>query len=292
MIALNDLYYFTEVAKAMSFRHAAAATGVPVSTLSRRVSALEAIVGFRLFHRTTRKVELTDAGRTYFERCKGLVDQAQIAHDSIQDSHAQLSGSVRVTLPVDFATAVLPPLLVEFSDLYPDLRFELDLSSRQADLVAEPFDLAIRIGKLGNSTLMSRRLCSLSRSLYAAPSFLAHSKPGHPSDLLNLDCVITNAGGFASWTLDHGDESVSVAVRGRFIINNATMVKRLAIMGQGVAMLADAIATEDVAEGRLARVLPDWSAGSLPVYALTESRMLPVRVQKFVEFLKERLSSL
>jgi len=292
MIALDDLYYFTEVAKVMSFRQAAVATGVPVSTLSRRVSALEAAIGMRLFHRTTRKIELTEPGRAYYLRCKDIIEQAHYAHDEIQGKFIQPSGVLKVTAPVDFGNEVVSPLIAEFSLLYPDIRFEFDLSARLADLIAEPFDMAIRIGNLKDSSLVSRRLCSLSRSLYAAPSYIqCQGAPDHPGSLKDFHCLSVKAGDSRHWTLSRGDETVIVTPASKFVANNATMIKHLAVLGQGIAILADALVKDDVSKGRLIPVLPEWSAGSVPVYALTESRSSPARVQKFIEFLKDRLTA-
>ena len=291
MIALDDLYYFTEVAKVMSFRQAASSIGVPISTLSRRVSALEASIGMRLFHRTTRKIELTEAGRAYYLRCKDIIEQAQDAHDEIQGKYIQPSGVLKVTLPVDFANEIASPLIAEFSLLYPELRFEFDLSSRLADLIAEPFDMAIRIGHLKDSSLVSRHLCTLSRGLYAAPSYLdCQGSPEHPRHLKDFHCLNIKGDGL-SWTLSRAGEKANVKVTSKFVANNATMIKNFTLLGQGIAILADALVTNDVASGRLIRVLPDWSANSVPVNALTEGRSAPARVQRFIEFLKERLTT-
>lgn len=292
MIALDDLYYFTEVAKVMSFRQAAASTGVPVSTLSRRVSALETAIGMRLFHRTTRKIELTEAGRAYFFRCKDIIEQAHYAHDEIQGKYIQPSGVLRVTAPVDFGNEIISPLIAEFSLLYPDLRFEFDLSARLADLIAEPFDMAIRIGNLKDSSLVSRRLCSLSRSLYAAPSYIeCQGAPDHPRSLKDFHCLSIKAGDGVNWMLSREGETSSVKVASKFVANNATMIKHLAVLGQGIAILADALVKDEILKGQLIPVLPAWSASSVPVYALTESRSSPARVQKFIDFLKDRLTA-
>lgn len=293
MIALDDMYYFVEVAKAMSFRKAAGATGVPTSTLSRRVGALESRVGVRLFHRSTRKIELTDAGRAYYRRCKAIVDQARSAHDEIQASWGETSGSLRITVPADFGSAVLAPLVAEFAALHPRIDFEFDLSSRQADLVSEPFDLAIRIGSLRDSKLISRRLCSLRRSLYASPSYLAtNGAPRSPADLKSRQCVGVKAGGGNRWTLRRNGESETVTIRGRYVLGSMMMAKQLTILGQGIGNLTDAIVADDVAAGRLVRVLPSWRASSVPVYAITESRRTPERVRIFIGFLREKLDEL
>jgi len=288
MELLNDMALFVEVANVMSFRRAADATGVPNSTLSRRISTLEKAIGLRLLHRTTRKVELTEAGRLYYERCRRIVDEARIAHEQLGEMLAQPSGVLRASLPVDFATIYLAPLIAEFARRYPGITFEFDLTPRRVDLVAEPFDVAIRMGELADSTLIARLLARLPVQAYASPRYLEVSgEPVHPTDLAQHECIgFPNAG---MWALHRGAETVEVEVGGRFLVNSVGMFRRLATLDLGVILLPEEVAAEDLAAGRLRRILPDWQAKSTPVYALTETRLLPAKTQRFIEFVQERL---
>jgi DNA-binding transcriptional LysR family regulator len=289
-IELSDMALFVEVAKAMSFRGAAAAIGVPNSTLSRRVSALEKAIGLRLLHRTTRKIELTEAGRIYFERCKRIVDEARLAHEQLGDMLAQPSGVLRASLPVGFANAFLAPLVAEFASRYPAITFEFDLSPRRADLVTEPVDVAIRMGESRDSTLISRQITQLPRHLYASLRYIEGAgELSHPRDLAAHDCLRLRSELTDIWTLLHSRESVAAPVQGRFLLNDVGMIQRLAILGCGIAMLAEAVAAEDVAHGRLRRVLPEWQAPPIAVYAITETRLLPAKTQLFIEFLRASL---
>jgi DNA-binding transcriptional LysR family regulator len=289
-IGLNDMALFVEVVKAKSFRGAAAAIGVPNSTLSRRISLLEQAIGLRLLHRTTRRIELTEAGQIYFERCKRIVDEARLAHEQLGDMLAQPSGVLRASLPVGFANAFLAPLIAEFASRYPAITFEFDLSPRRADLVAEPVDVAIRMGESQDSTLISRQITQLPRHLYAAPRYIEGAgELSHPRDLAAHDCLRLRSGQTDIWTLLHLRESVAAPVRGRFLLNDVSMIQRLAILGCGIAMLAEAVAVDDVAHGRLRRVLPQWEAPPISVYAITETRLLPAKTQCFIDFLRERL---
>lgn len=285
---LNDMALFVEVARARSFRGAAGVTGVPNSTLSRRIGALEKAIGLRLLHRTTRKVELTEAGQVYFERCTRIVDEARTAHEQLGAMLAQPSGVLRASLPVDFATLYLAPLLADFARRHPGITFDFDLAPRRVDLVSEPFDLAIRIGELPDSNLVARLLTRMPVQAYASPGYLqATGVPSHPAQLAQHQCL-----GFAhagTWELHRGAEVVQAAVGGRFAVNSIGMFRRLATLGQGIALLAQEIAADDVAAGRLTRVLPEWEGKPTPVYALTETRLLPAKVQRFIEFLQERL---
>lgn len=286
---LNDMALFVEVVKARSFRGAAATMGMPNSTLSRRIALLEKAIGLRLLTRTTRRIELTEAGQVYFDRCKRIVDEARLAHEQLGAMLAQPSGVLRVSLPVDFATAYLAPLLAGFCDRYPGISFDFDLTPRRVDLVSEPFDLAIRMGDQPDSALIARQLALLPRHLYASPGYLARrGEPRLPSDLTGHDCLRMRPSGDA-WALQGAAETVEVAVTGRFALNSIGMIRRLALFDLGIAMLPREIVAEDLAEGRLRRVLPDWQATPIPVYAMTETRLLPAKTQRFIEFLREGL---
>jgi len=290
MELLNDMALFVEVAHARSFRRAADAMGVPNSTLSRRISALEKAIGLRLLHRTTRKVELTEAGQLYYERCRRIVDEARMAHEQLGEMLAQPTGVLRASLPVDFATIYMAPLIADFAHRYPGISFDFDLTPRRVDLVTEPFDVAIRMGELPSSNLIARLLARLPVQAYASPRYLELSgEPKHPADLTQHECV-----GFPKadkWALHRGAETFEVAVGGRFVVNSVGMFRRLATLDLGVTLLTEEVAAEDLAAGRLRRILPDWQARPTPVYALTETRLLPAKTQRFIEFLQEHLST-
>ncbi|SEK82410.1 DNA-binding transcriptional regulator, LysR family [Roseateles sp. YR242] len=288
MELLNDMALFVEVAHTRSFSRAADVTGVPNSTLSRRISALEKAIGLRLLHRTTRKVELTEAGQLYYERCRRIVEEARLAHEQLREMQAQPSGVLRASLPVDFATIYMAPLIAEFAARYPGITFDFDLTPRRVDLVAEPFDVAIRMGELSDSNLVARLLARLSVRAYASPGYLKRfGEPRHPSELEQHECLGFSRAG--KWALQRGKEAVEVPVGGRFQVNSVGMFRRLATLDQGIVLLPEEIVAEDVAAQRLRPILTDWLGRSTPVYALTETRLLPAKTQRFIEFLQERL---
>jgi DNA-binding transcriptional LysR family regulator len=278
--------------KAKSFRGAADALGMPNSTLSRRIGALEKAIGLRLLHRTTRKVEPTEAGLLYYERSKRIVDEARLVHEQLGDMLAQPVGLLRASFPEGFATVFLAPLVAEFAQRYPGIRFDFDLSPRLADLVSEPVDVAIRMGEPANSNLIARQLARLPRHLYASPRYLERAgEPGHPADLARHECLRLRDSKSDSWTLQSADESIDIAVGGRFLLNSVGMIQRLATLDMGIAVLAEGVVGDDVAQGRLRRVLPQWQATPVPVYAMTETRLLPAKTQRFIDFLREHLDS-
>ena len=285
---LNDMALFVEVVKTRSFRRAADALGMPNSTLSRRISLLEEGIGLRLLNRTTRKIELTEAGQLYYERCSRIVEEARIAYEELGDMVAQPTGVLRVSLPVDFATTYLAPLLPEFAMLYPGISFDFDLTPRNVDLVGEPFDLAIRMATPENSSLINRVIARMTGRFYASPEYLeVNGLPSRPADLEEHQCLTMPT--MTTWTAQSGNKTVSPKVGSRFRMNSVSMIRQLAVLGLGIAFLPERIVAEDLKAGRLKRLLPEWQGAEQPVYVVTATRLLPAKTQRFIEFLKERL---
>lgn len=288
MKLLNDMALFVEVIKANSFRGAAEAVGMPNSTVSRRIAELERRIGLRLLNRTTRRIELTEGGRLYYERCRRIVDEARLAHEEISELVDNPSGLIRLSMPIDFGVVYLAPLLAEFAERYPQIQFDLDLTPKRLDLIRDPVDLVIRIGALPDSQLIARPLGTLQRSLFASPSYLArHGVPSSPAELLQHQCLRMLD---APWVLQDAKQKLSLAVQGRYLLNNIGMLRRLTLLGQGIAMLVDEMIDEDLTQGRLQRVLPNWKAETLPVYAITETRLVPAKVRVLIDFLTDQFN--
>lgn len=296
MELLSYMRLFVEVARTRSFRRAAEALDMPNSTLSRHIATLEKTIGLRLLNRSTRKVELTDAGEVYFKRCQSIVEEARIAHESLLEVAERPTGTLRVSMPVDLATRYFAPLIAEFAAAYPLIAFEFDLTPRRIDLQADPFDLVIRIGPppTAPSMLVARPIAVLPRYLYASPTYLKRAAPlNHPNDLdRHVVCGVQGAARPADGarTFYRGDETVAVAISTRFSMNNVGLSRALALEDVGIAVLDNVIAREDVESGRLIRVLPEWSLAPVQVHAITETRLLPARARLFIDFLKTRLS--
>ncbi|KQU80241.1 LysR family transcriptional regulator [Ensifer sp. NM-2] len=285
---LNDMALFVEVVKTRSFRRAADALGMPNSTLSRRISLLEQGIGLRLMNRTTRKIELTEAGQLYYERCSRIVEEARIAYEELGDMVAQPSGILRVSLPVDFATTYIAPLLPEFSVRYPGISFDFDLTPRNVDLVSEPFDLAIRMGMPEGSTLISRVIARISAQFYASPAYLeANGTPSHPLDLGKHQCLTMPT--MPTWTSYAGNETQEVKIGSRFRMNSVSMIRQLAGLGMGIAFLPERIVADDLKAGKLKSILPIWQGAPISVHVVTETRLLPAKTQRFIEFVGEKL---
>ncbi len=288
MFPLNDMALFVEVVKAKGFVRAAESIGMPSSTLSRRISVLEKSIGLRLLNRTTRRMELTEAGQIYFDRCKRIVDEALLAHEQLGDIVANPTGVLRVSLPVDFANVYLTELIAEFAQRFPGIRFDLDLTPRLVDLVAEPFDVAIRMGEPEDSALIARPLARLHPMLFASPRYLERNgTPTDPRDLIRHECLHMPKA--RTWRLKNGNMTIEAEVKARFILNSNSMIRGLVALGQGIAMLPEQLAADQLANGQLVRVLPEWYGAPISVYAITETRLLPAKTQHFIEFLRVRL---
>ena len=296
MELLSYMRLFVEVARTKSFRGAAEALDMPNSTVSRHISELEKAIGLQLLHRSTRKVELTAAGEVYFKRCQSIVEEARIAHESLLDVVERPSGTLRISMPVDLATGHLAPILSDFAKAYPLISFEFDVTPRRVDLQSDPFDLAIRIGPPPTtpSTLVARQIALLPRYLYASPDYLKAAAPlTHPDELTKHVLCIGQAmtSQEEAWrTFYRGEEEVNVMIASRFRMNSVGLSRELAVSGVGIAVLDTDLAHEDVASGRLRRVLPEWSLAPVPVHAITDTRLLPARTRLFIDFIKARLN--
>jgi DNA-binding transcriptional LysR family regulator len=293
LAALHDMTLFVEVARTESFSRASRNLEVPGATLSRRIAALEREFGVRLFNRSTRKVELTDAGRRYFERCQHLVDEARLAQESLRESAELPSGHVRLSMPVDLGVFVIGPLLPEFARQFPGISFDLDLSPRHTDLVSEHVDVAIRLSAVKDEQLIVRRLGSIEQALYASPAYLERGgRPQQPADLVEHECIVVrSAQRQALWCLQRERESAEVAVRGRFMVNNLGLMRLLSERGMGIAALAPSLVREAVASGRLVPVLPEWTVPRLPIQAVLASHLQPACVRALLDFLAARLTA-
>lgn len=284
---------FVEVVRTKSFSRAAEALDVPISSLSRRIAELEKAVGLRLLNRTTRKVELTEAGAAYFNRCQSIVDTARVAHEDLSEMVTLPRGHLRISTSGDFAVLYLAPLLVEFRARYPDISFEIDTSQRVVDLLAEHFDVALRVGVVAESALIAQRLAMLPVQLYAAPGFLATlaASPQVPGDLQTCSCIRFGVmPDSATWSLLRGGECANVPVSGAYTVTSIGLVRQLALLGVGIGVMDAAMVAEDIQAGRLVRVLPDWELKPLPVHALTASRLLPAKTRMFIDFLMARMN--
>jgi DNA-binding transcriptional LysR family regulator len=291
----NDLLLFARVAELGSFSRAAERLGLPKSTVSRRIAALEALLGERLLQRTTRRQSLTDFGQLLLEHARQVVLEVDAVAALREQRQAAPSGRLRVSMPSDFANLLLADTLAAFCALHPAITLELDLSPRRVDLLAEGFDVALRMGELpDDATLAARRLAVFSNGLYAAPGYLAdHGDPSGPEELLQHQAVrlLGRRGEPAPWVLRRGGQVWQGLPPGRISANSPELLIRMARAGAGIAAVPDWFAQPMLQRGELRRVLPDWQLPPHAAWAVFPGRkLMPARTRVFIDMLQAALA--
>jgi DNA-binding transcriptional LysR family regulator len=291
---LNQVYVFVEVVRGASFAAAARRLGMPANSISRKIQELEAYVGSRLIHRSTRKLTLTAAGRTFFDRCAAPVSELAQAGQASVDDNQLPGGLVRVAAPADFFDLFQIEWAAEFLAAYPQVRLEFVLSDAKADLVGEGIDVAFRAGHLIDGNHVGHRIFGTHFSLVASPAYLAAR--GTPTTLHSLrdhDCLPqSDRTGPVVWRLEGPDGPGEMRVSGRFRANTARAVLRAAVAGLGVALLPHPVTVPDIEAGRLLRILPEYRRGGADIYAVCVSRRhIPRAVSAFIQFSADRLRS-
>ncbi len=289
ILALPDMALFVAVAQAGSFRQAAARLQVPVSTLSRRIAAMEARLGVPLLLRTTRSVTLAPVAKPYYERCLEVLDAAERAQAALATTQRQQT-LMRIAMPVDLGVEVLGPVVADFVDAHPGLQVEFDLSSRAVDLLREPIDLAFRIGKPMDDRLVARKVAEIPSGLYAAPAWLRR-RPAltAPEQLEGAPCLdLRTARGSMAWRVgsrqwDAAPGPCALAA------NSVSLLRKLAEAERGVALLPQHMASSSVRAGRLQRVLSAEQTPVWPIYAVTVGRQLPERVRLLLAHVRSAL---
>ena len=291
----NDLLVFARVADEGSFSRAAQRLGLPKSTVSRRVGALESLLGERLLLRTTRKMNLTEFGHSVLPHARQVADEVAATSSLAQHRQAQPSGRLRVTMPAGMADTLLADLFRRFIEHYPAITLELDLTPRHVDLIGENFDLALRMGELADdATLAARRVASFSWGLYAAPAYLQRrGTPPEPEALMEHDALLllTRQREPQRWALARGDQQWEGLPPARATANTPEFLLRLARQGLGITAAADHFAAPLVGSGELAPVLADWALPRVAAWAVFPGRrLMPARTRVFIEALEAEFS--
>jgi len=281
---------FCRVAELKNFSRAARQLGVTPAVASRQVKALEAHLGIRLLNRSTRRVELSEAGERFYPRCLELVEQWSSLENEAGGVGSSPQGLLRVSAPMDFGQLYLREAVREFLSRCPELRLEWLLEDRQVDLIEENIDVAIRIARPRDSNLVARRLGQACVSCYAAPDYLAqHGEPEAPAALADHAVLhYALASRRATWRFSGAEGPVDVAVRWRLAINNGRALADAAARGLGIVQLPEVLVADHVAAGRLVEILPAHRSEPLDISAVfVHRRFRPAKVTAFVEFLVE-----
>lgn len=294
---LSVLQIFVEVMRHGSFAAVARDRNIDPSSVSRTVASLESELGIRLFQRTTRKLSPTEAGMTYFERVEPLIEEIQQAADIAKDISGNPKGTIRVTASVSFGLKCIVPLLPKLEKNYPELTVDLLLTDSVLDLLTERIDVAIRLGQLTDSTLIAQRLMQTRYYVCASPDYLERfGTPKRPEDIEQHNCLLFPLPGFNTrWIFKEKKENIQeILIQGNTIISNAIALQQCAINGMGLALLADWLIDDNIGNGELVKLFPDYQVTATDfntaAWLLYPSRAyIPLKVKVFVEELRKHV---
>jgi DNA-binding transcriptional LysR family regulator len=293
---LNEAESFVRVVETGGMTPAAKLLGVPRSTVSRRIARLEASLGVQLLKRTTRRVNLTEEGRAFFQRIQPALASAREAAAVVQDLADEPRGVLRISSLVDFSLAVLGPLIARFAEAHPELRVDVHVDNRSVDLVGEGFDCALRAGPMPDSTLVARTIARFDMALYASPAYLdAHGAPTRVDELEQHDFVLFRAPqGRRQLALVGPDgEQVQVPIAGPVNTDDFGFVQRLTRAGAGIGLMPTFLSLAPTRTGELVPMLPGWTFAGADIRFVTPAgRYVPAKVRAFRDFLVEELAAL
>lgn len=284
---LNELIIFVRVVQAGSVRGAADALGMPKSTVSRKLIDLEERLEARLLQRTTRKLGLTDVGRIYYDHGVRIVTEVENAERAVRSQHETPRGLLRVTAPLNLA--YLGPLVSDYLRRHPEVRLELSANARVVDLIEERFDVAIRAGRLEDSSLIAKSLGAIERILVATPAYSKkRGRPRTPADLKKHDCLLF--GNDTTLTLTRDGRSEDLSLSPRLLVTDMDVLEIALKDDLGIAVMPAFLCEKAVRAGRLERILPAWRAPSTPIHIVYPStRHLSPTVRSFVDYMQERM---
>lgn len=289
MDTLTRMRAFIEVVEAEGFSAAARKIGRSKALLSKYVRELEDELGALLLNRTTRQFSLTETGHTYFKRASEIVREIDSLADTVRDSSGDVKGRIKLSAPRTFSDAPIGQSLIDFAKAHPDIVLDIHLDDRFVDLVEEGFDLAVRITRLEDSSMIARRLTPFALKICASPQTLEkYGKPEKPQDLAKMPCIIdTNGRWLSNWPfMRENGEMFSVPVSGPIEANSPLTTRAAAIAGLGFAPLPDFIAAPALETGELVPVLDEWLPRGGGIFAIyPHRRYLPAKIRVFVDFL-------
>lgn len=292
MDRFEEMQTFIRVVEAGSLSAAADRMDIAKSAVSRRLADLESRLGVQLLNRTTRRINLTDSGRQFYQRCQRILADLDESEQQISHEHAKLSGTIKIAAPLSFGIQHLSPVLDDFLKEHPELNLDLNLNDHMVNLMDEGVDLGIRIGNLQDSSLIARRLAPSRLVLCASPEYLRqHGEPQHPQDLKqHMGLSYSNISENQLWKfIQPNGQSVSVRVPSRMRANNGDVLLQAGIDGLGILASTTFIAYKAINSGKLKPILCDYRIKEVSVYAIYPAqRHLPARVRVLIDYLVER----
>lgn len=293
MDRLDAMQLFVRVAELGSFAGAAQQLGVARSVVTRQIAGLEAHLGVKLMARSTRRLTLTSAGTAYLEKCRVILNLVEAAEIGVAEERQTPRGNIRISLPLSFGLKRLAPLLLDFSQRYPEVALDMDYSDRRVNLIEEGIDLSIRVTRRLDAGDVARRIGTSRMRVLASPDYLSrHGQPAHPAELAHHVCLgYTNAGAATTWQFVVDGQLENFPIRSRINANNGDVLTEAAAQGLGIACQPDFIAGSFIADGRVLEILADYPGPELGIYALLPSnRHIPYRVRVLMDFLAARLA--
>ena len=294
MDRLDAMQLFVRVAELGSFAGAAQQLGVARSVVTRQIAGLEAHLGVKLMARSTRRLTLTSAGTAYLEKCRVILNLVEAAEIGVAEERQTPRGNIRISLPLSFGLKRLAPLLLDFSQRYPEVALDMDYSDRRVNLIEEGIDLSIRVTRRLDAGDVARRIGTSRMRVLASPDYLSrHGQPAHPAELAHHVCLgYTNAGAATTWQFVVDGQLENFPIRSRINANNGDVLTEAAAQGLGIACQPDFIAGSFIAAGRVVEILVDYPGPELGIYAMLPSnRHIPHRVRMLMDFLGERLAA-
>ena len=296
MDRFENMNTFAYIVEAGSISAAADRMDVAKSVISRRLKELEAHLGVQLFHRTTRQMKLTDSGRAFYEQSVRILADTLEAEHAISQFHGALKGNLKVAVPLSFGLMHLGPAITAFLHTHPDIKFDLDFNDRQVDLLAEGFDLAIRIASLPDSSLIARHLAPVQAVMCASPAYLEHmGTPQTPEELIGHRCLayslISNSD---NWNVyGPAGQLIKTRVTPYLKASNGEFLRDAAVDGLGIVLLPAFIVYREIEHGALLPILTEYHYPQLAAYAIyPQTRHLSQRVRAFVDFLSKRFEAM
>ncbi|QQX80073.1 LysR family transcriptional regulator [Shewanella sp. KX20019] len=279
---------FVAVAEAESFTKAAARLGISTAQVSRQVSALETRLAAKLFHRTTRKVSVTEVGRIYYQHCRQVLDGLDEAERAITNLQTTPRGLLKITAPVTYGEGMIAPLINDFITQYPELEVQINLTNLKVDLIDEGYDLAIRLGQLEDSSMMAKRLGSRTQYVCASPSYLStYGLPHSLSELEQHNCLV---GTMDYWRFQEKGKARNVRIKGNLSCNSGHALVDAAIKGLGIIQLPDYYVSEFIESGKLVPLLENNRQAVEGIWALyPHNRHLSPKVRMLLDFLNEKI---
>lgn len=293
MNKLLQMQVFAEVVRAGSFVSAADVLSISKAAVSRHVGELEARLGIRLLQRTTRRLSLTEEGQIFHARCVDVLASVGEAEDEISSQTGTVSGQLRISAPTTFGVRHLAPLWGAFRERHPKVSLEITLADRVVDLVEEGYDLAVRIGRLTDSSLVSRRLATTRMVLCASPSYLdRRGTPRHPHELAAHSILAYSYWSDKDeWQFTGPDGPVAVRTQPWLVTNSGDTCRAVALAHQGVILQPTFIVEDDLASGSLLELMPEYKSVEIGIFAVYPTRKhVPGKVRALIEFLSERLA--